>query len=89
MLFCFVLFERRTFQIRKNKKPRLKKSHCNKLQKEIQKFIIRFCFYLNMKSEIQIIVSCFHVKMHFCFKFQKYSSFFVFHFHDGSEKPIT
>ena len=56
MLFCFVLFERRTFQIRKNKKPRLKKSHCNKLQNEIQKFIIRFCFYLNMKSEIQIIV---------------------------------
>ena len=27
----------------------------DKLKNEIQKFIIRFCFYLNMKNGIQII----------------------------------
>ena len=75
----------------------------DKLKNEIQKFIIRFCFYLNMKNGIQIIGYYFHVKIDFYFKFlillfvfqfhkkwkTKYSSFFVFHFHDGIEKRIT
>ena len=32
-----------------------------KLENEIQKFIVRFCFYLNMKNEIQIFDNHYHV----------------------------
>ena len=75
----------------------------DQLKNEIQNFIIRSCFYLNMKNKIQIIDYYFHVKIDFCRKFlmllfvfhfhkkwkTKYSSFLVFHFHDGIEKRIT
>ena len=64
---------------------------------EIQKFILKFCFYHNMKNEIQIIDYYFHVKIDLCFEFlmlsfvfhfhkkwkTKYSPFFIFHFHEG------
>ena len=72
----------------------------DKLKNEIQKFIIKFCFYHNMKNEIQIIDYYFHVKIDLCFEFlmlsfvfhfhkkwkTKHSWFFVFHFHEGIEK---
>ena len=75
----------------------------DKLKKEFQKFMIRFCFYLNRENEIQIIDYYFHVKidfyyerlmLSFVFHFHKkwknkYSSFFVSHFHEGIEKRIT
>ena len=32
-----------------------------KLENKIQKFIVRFCFYLNMKNEIQIFDNHYHV----------------------------
>ena len=51
----------------------------DKLKNEIQEFIIRFCFYHNMKKQIQIIDYYFHVKIDFCFEFLILS--FVFHFH--------
>ena len=51
----------------------------DKLKNEIQKFIIRFCFYLNMKNGIQIIDYYFHVKIDFYFKFLML--LFVFQFH--------
>ena len=41
----------------------------NKLKNEIPKFIIRFCFYFNMKSEIQIIGHYFYDKMIFTLNF--------------------
>ena len=37
----------------------------NKVKNGIQKFIIRFCFYLNMKNKIEIIDYYFQVKIHF------------------------
>ena len=75
----------------------------DKLKNELQKFMIRFCFYLNMKNEIQITDHYFHVKINFYFEFlmlsyafhfhkkwkTKYSSFFFFHFREGIEKRIT
>ena len=33
----------------------------DKLKNEIQNFIVRFCFYLNMKNEIKIFDCHFHV----------------------------
>ena len=33
----------------------------DKLKNEIQNFIVRFCFYLNMKNEIQIFYYYFRV----------------------------
>ena len=75
----------------------------DKLKNRIQKFIIRFWSYLNMKNEIQIINYYFLVKIDFYFKFlmlsfvfhfhikwkTKYILFFVFHFHEGIEKRTT
>ena len=75
----------------------------DKLKNETQKFIIRFCFYHNMKNEIKIIDNYFHVKIDFCFEFlmlslvfhfhkkwkTKHSSVFVFRFHERIEKRIT
>ena len=74
----------------------------DKLKNKIQSFIVRFCFYFNMKNEIQIIEYYFHVKIDFCLKFlmliflfhfhkkwKRNSLFFVFHFYDGIEKRIT
>ena len=75
----------------------------DKFKSKIQNFILRFCFYLNMKNEIKIIDSYFHVKIDFYFEFlmlsfifhlhkklkTKYGSFLVFHFHKGIEKRIT
>ena len=49
------------------------------LKNEIQKFMIRFCFYLNMKNKIQITDYYFHVKIDFYFEFLMF--LFVFHFH--------
>ena len=57
-----------------------------KLKNEIQKFMIRFCFYLKMKNEIQIIDYYFHVKIDFYFGFLMLS--FVFHFHKKMENEI-
>ena len=51
----------------------------NTLKNEIDKFIIRFCLYLNMKNGIQIIDYYFHVKIDFYFKFLML--LFVFQFH--------
>ena len=65
--------------------------------------MIRFCFYFNMETEIQIIDYYFHVKIDFYFEFlmlslafyfhkkwkTKNNSFFIFHFHEGIEKRIT
>ena len=65
--------------------------------------MIRFCYYLNMEKKIQVVDYCFHAKIDFYFEFlmlslvfhfhkkwkTKYSSFFVFHFHEGIEKRIT
>ena len=39
----------------------------DKLKNEIQKFMIRFSFDLNMKNEIRIIDYYFHVKIDFYF----------------------
>ena len=75
----------------------------DKLKNEIQKFMIRFCFFLNMENETQIIDYYFHAKIDFDFDFlmllfvshphkkckTKYSSFFVFDSHEGIEKRIT
>ena len=35
--------------------PKVLFSIFDKLKKEIQNFILRFCFYLNKKNEIQIV----------------------------------
>ena len=51
----------------------------DKLENKIQKFMIRSCFYLNMKNEIQIIDYYFHFQINFHFEYLKLS--FVFHFH--------
>ena len=65
--------------------------------------MIRFCFYFNMKNEIEITDYFFHVKVDFYFEFlilsfvfrfhkkwkTKYSSFYIFHFHEGIENRIT
>ena len=59
----------------------------DKLKNEIQKFMIRFCFYLNKKNEIQIIDYYFHVKIDFYFEFLMLS--FVFHFHKKNGKRNT
>ena len=75
----------------------------DKLKNKIQKFIIRFCFYLNITHEIQIIDYYFRVKIDFCFEFlmlsfifhfhkkwkTKYNLVFAFYFHVGIEKRIT
>ena len=39
----------------------------DKLKNEIQKLMIRFCFYLNMKSKIQIIEYYFNALIRFSF----------------------
>ena len=51
----------------------------DKLKNEIQKFMIRFSFDLNMKNEIRIIDYYFHVKIDFYFELLMLS--FVFHFY--------
>ena len=51
----------------------------DKLKNEIQKFMIRFCFYFNMRNESQITDMYCYVKIDFYFEFSKL--FFVFHFH--------
>ena len=75
----------------------------DKLKNKIQKFMVIFSFYLNMKTEIQIIDYYFHIKKNIYFKFlmlsfvfnfhkkwkTKYSSVLVIHFHEGIEKQIT
>ena len=75
----------------------------DKLKNEIQKFMIRFCFYLDMKHKIQINNYYFHVKIDFYFEFlmlsfvfhfhkkwkTKYSLLFALHFYEGLEKRIT
>ena len=50
----------------------------DKLKNEIQKYIPRFYFYLNMENEIQITDYHFRVKIDFYFEFLLLS--FVFHF---------
>ena len=50
----------------------------DKLKNEIQKFIHRFYFYLNMENGIQIIDYHFRVKIEFYFEFFMLS--FAFHF---------
>ena len=39
----------------------------DKLKNKIQNFILRFCFYIKMKNEVQIIGYYFHVKIYFYF----------------------
>ena len=51
----------------------------DKLKNEIQKFMIRFSFDLNMQNEIRIIDYYFHVKIDFYFELLMLS--FVFHFY--------
>ena len=51
----------------------------DKLKNEIQKFMIRFSFDLNMKNEIRIIDYYFHVKIDFYFELLMLS--FVFRFY--------
>ena len=41
--------------------PKVLFSIFDKLKKEIQNFILRFCFYLNKKNEIQIVDYFFQV----------------------------
>ena len=35
----------------------------DKMKNEFQKYMVEFCFYLNMKNEFQIIGYYFHVKI--------------------------
>ena len=56
----------------------------NKLKNEIQNFIVRFCFYLNMKNKIQILE--FSCLKEFYFEFLIPS--FVFHFHKKKENKL-
>ena len=59
--------------------PKVRFRIFDKLKDEIQKFITRFCFCLNIKNEVQIIHKSFRVKIDFYFEFFMLS--FVFYFH--------
>ena len=58
----------------------------DKLKNEIQKFILRFYFYLNMENEIQIIHYHFRVQIDFYFESLMLS--FSFHFSKKEENEI-
>ena len=72
----YVFYKQEVLWIRE---PKVPLRIFDKLKNEIKKFIIRFCFYNNMKNEIQIIGYYFHVKIDFCFEFLMLC--FIFHFH--------
>ena len=89
--------------ILRNQVPKVHFGIFGKLKNQIQNFILRFCFQLNMKNEIQINDHYFRILRDFYFDFlilsfafyfykkwkTNYIPFFAFHFHEGIEKQIT
>ena len=87
----------------KKSRPKVHFGIFGKLKNQIQNFILRFCFQLNMKNEIQINDHYFRILRDFYFDFlilsfvfyfykkwkTSYIPFFAFHFHERIEKQIT
>ena len=78
------MFSREFFEISKNiflhrtiRVPKVAFCVFEKLKNEIQKLMIRFCSYLSMKTEIQIVDYYFHVKIDFYFEFLIHFSLFI------------
>ena len=101
-VFQYIKNTKRHFGYMDFRVPKVPSRVFDKMKNGIQIFILRFCFYFNMRNEIEIMTTILIINRFllwilmtsFVFHFHKkmeneIGSFFIFHFHEEIEKRIT